>query len=70
VHDRIYDREVELIPRRWFIVANPHTLMSRVRVLAIALLAIVAVVGCQGTPTETQTTSVDTASVTSHVTRA
>jgi hypothetical protein len=44
--------------------------MSRLRVLAIALLAILAVVACQGTPTETQTTSLDTAATTSQVHRA
>jgi hypothetical protein len=70
VRGRIYDREVELIPPRWIIVSNPHRLMHRVRVLAIALLAILAVAACQGTPTDTQTTSLDTASATSHVNRA
>jgi hypothetical protein len=67
---RIYDREVEFIPPRWFIVADLHTPMSRLRVLAIALLAILVVAACQGTPTETQTTSLDMASATSHVIRA
>ena len=67
---RIYDREVELIPPRWFIVVDLHTPMSRVRVLAIALLACLAVAACQGSPTETQTTSLDTAATTSQAHRA
>jgi len=51
-------------------MAKPHMPMSRVCVPLIALLAILAVVACQGTPTETQTTSLDTASAISHAGRA
>ncbi len=44
--------------------------MSQVRVLLIAVLAILAVAACQGTPTETTTTSLDTAAATVPMARA
>jgi hypothetical protein len=44
--------------------------MSRIRILAIAVLAIVAVAACQGAPAETPTTSLDLASATSPANRA
>jgi hypothetical protein len=50
-------------------MAKPHTPMSRVRVLLIAVSAILAVAACQSTPAEPQT-SVDMASANSHASRA
>ncbi len=47
-----------------------QTNISRLRVLAIALLAILAVAACNSAPTETETTSLDMASASSQVLRA
>ena len=51
-------------------MAKSHIPMTPVRVLLIALLAILAVAACQGAPSDNQTTSLDTASGMSHVGRA
>jgi hypothetical protein len=51
-------------------VAFLHSHLSRLRVLSIALLAILAVVACNGAPTETETTSLDMAAVSSEVHQA
>ncbi len=50
-------------------MANPQTIASRSRALLVALLAILAVAACQGTPTETTTTWLDTTSAPSQVSR-
>ena len=44
--------------------------ISRLRVLSIALLAVLAVAACNGAPTETETTSLDMAAAGSQVHRA
>jgi hypothetical protein len=48
-------------------VANPHNRMPRLRTLLIAVSAVLAVAACQGTPSDSQTTSLDRGSATAFV---
>ncbi len=45
-------------------MANPHNRMPRIRTILIAVSAVLAVAACQGTPSDTQTTSLDHGSAT------